>query len=132
MKKLLLIEDNEDNIYLTEYLLQAAGYTVVVARTGGQGLTRALCDTYDLIIMDMQLPDTDGFQVTRELRTRPEMRDTPIVAVTSLAMPGDRKRALDAGCTGYIEKPIDPERFVHQLECAAQGEATDPATGNEP
>jgi two-component system, cell cycle response regulator DivK len=111
----LLIEDNEQNLYLTTFLLERHGMRVVQARSGPEGLALARREGHDLIIMDIQLPGMDGYAVTKELRKDPALRGVPIVAVTSFAMPGDRERALEAGCSGYIEKPINPDTFLGEI-----------------
>lgn len=115
-EKILLIEDNEHNRYLLTFLLQQHGYEVVVAENGPEGIELAKRDTPLLVLLDIQLPGMDGYDVARELRRNEALREAVIVAVTSYAMPGDREKALEAGCTGYIEKPIDPERFVTDME----------------
>lgn len=112
----LLIEDNEQNRYLTTFLLEASGYTVVCAFDGPRGIEVAKTLAPDLILLDIQLPTMDGYEVARALREIESLRETPIVAVTSYAMVGDREKSLAAGCTGYIEKPIDPETFVEEIE----------------
>lgn len=111
----LLIEDNEQNLYLTTFLLERHGVRVVQARSGPEGLALARMERHDLIIMDIQLPGMDGYAVTKELRQDPSQRGVPIVAVTSFAMPGDRERAIEAGCSGYIEKPINPDTFLNEI-----------------
>ena len=116
MKKILIVEDNEQNLYLMQYMLEKTGYSVVVARTGGEGVAMAVKERPDLILMDIQLPDMDGLEVTRRIRASEADDQIPIVAVTSFAMAGDREKALAAGCTGYIEKPIDPETFLNEVE----------------
>lgn len=115
-RRVLLIEDNEQNRYLATYLLERHGYEVRAAEDGARGVAAATDDPPDLILLDIQLPAMDGYEVARALRAVPALGATPIVAVTSYAMVGDRERSLEAGCTGYIEKPIDPERFVHTVE----------------
>lgn len=115
MAKILLIEDNEQNRYMMTFLLEKHGHTVVEAPDGMTGLQSAMADRPDLILLDIQLPTIDGYAVAGALRSRPELADCPIVAVTSYAMPGDRDKALQAGCDGYIEKPINPETFVGQV-----------------
>jgi two-component system cell cycle response regulator DivK len=112
----LLIEDNEQNRYLATFLLEQHGYRVVAAADGPAAL-RALRDFVpDVILLDIQLPGMDGYEVARLLRGLDSLRTTPIVAVTSYAMVGDREKSIEAGCNGYIEKPIDPETFVQQIE----------------
>ncbi len=115
-RRVLLIEDNEQNRYLATYLLERHGYRVRTAPDGPGGIAAATADAPDLILLDIQLPAMDGYAVARALRDVPALRSTPIIAVTSYAMVGDRERSLEAGCTGYIEKPIDPEGFVHTVE----------------
>ena len=112
---ILLIEDNEQNRYLVTYLLEHAGFRVVSAVTGPEGLELAKKLSPSVILLDIQLPGMDGYQVARSLRELPEINGVPIVAVTSYAMAGDREKALDSGCSGYIEKPIDAENFVSQI-----------------
>lgn len=113
---ILLIEDNEQNAYLVSYLLGARQWQVITAADGPTGLRLADSDPPDLILLDIQLPGMNGYEVARRLRTRSRLKDTPIIAVTSYAMPGDRESCLAAGCTDYIEKPIDPATFAHQVE----------------
>jgi len=114
----LLIEDNAQNRYLVTFLLERQGFRVVSAADGVRGIELARTFVPALILLDIQLPLMDGYAVARELRRNLSLRDTPIVAVTSYAMPGDREKALAAGCTGYIEKPIDPQTFVAELGLA--------------
>lgn len=117
-RTILLIEDNEQNRYLLSFLLERSGYEVRTAADGHSGIEAALERVPSLILLDIQLPTMDGYAVARALRGHEVLRLTPIVAVTSYAMPGDREKALDAGCTGYIEKPINPDTFVAELEQA--------------
>ena len=112
---ILLIEDNEQNRYLATYLLERHGFTVVPAHDGPSGIALARTIAPQLILLDIQLPVMDGLQVARALRGIDALRDTPIVAVTSYAMVGDREKALGAGCTGYMEKPINPETFANEV-----------------
>jgi two-component system cell cycle response regulator DivK len=112
----LIIEDNEKNRYLTTFLLEKYGYQVFQAIDGQAGIVMASQVKPDLILLDIQLPIMDGYTVAREMLKNEEMKDIPIVAVTSYAMVGDRERVLAAGCVGYIEKPINPETFVGEIE----------------
>lgn len=114
--KILVIEDNEQNLYLTTFILENHGYQVIQARTGSAGIQLASQLEPDLILLDIQLPEMDGYQVAHALQSDPALAQTPIVAVTSYAMVGDRERIMAAGCTGYIEKPINPDTFVAQVE----------------
>ena len=114
--KILLIEDNEQNRYLATFLLEKRGYNVVSAEDGLKGVELAQKIIPAMILLDIQLPGMDGYAVARTLRRNPALCRIPIVAVTSYAMPGDREKALEAGCTAYIEKPIDPDTFVDSIE----------------
>ncbi len=113
---ILVIEDNERNMYLVTFILEKSGYQVIQARDGQAGIALARQSKPDLILLDIQLPIMDGYAVAREITKSGELRDVPIVAVTSYAMLGDRERVLAAGCVGYIEKPINPETFVAEIE----------------
>lgn len=113
---ILVIEDNEQNIYLMRFLLEKNGFRVAEARSAQEGITIAFSRRFLAILLDIQLPDKDGYAVARELRGHGELKETPIIAVTSYAMTGDREKALESGCTGYIEKPIDPETFVDVMK----------------
>jgi two-component system cell cycle response regulator DivK len=112
----LLIEDNEQNRYLATFLLQQHGYQVVAAGNGPCALEVVQSMVPDVILLDIQLPAMDGYTVARLLRGMDSLRATPIIAVTSYAMVGDREKSMAAGCNGYIEKPIDPETFVSEVE----------------
>lgn len=113
--RVLVIEDNDQNLYLVTFLLEQHGYEVIAARDGRAGIEAAARLRPDLILLDIQLPVLDGYAVAGELRANPELAATPIVAVTSYAMVGDRERCLAAGCTDYVEKPIDPGSFVDRV-----------------
>ena len=116
MKTMLVAEDNETNLYLIKYILEKGGYEVIEARDGAAGVELASKEKPDLILMDIQLPDIDGLEATKRIRASGEDSDIPIIALTSFAMAGDREKALAAGCTGYIEKPINPETFIAEIE----------------
>ena len=111
----LVIEDNPQNLYLMQFLLAKHGFRVVSATDGRTALGLAEATPPDLILLDIQLPEMDGYTVARRLRENPALAQTPIIAVTSYAMPGDREKCLEAGATDYIEKPIDPETFVDEI-----------------
>jgi two-component system, cell cycle response regulator DivK len=115
-KKILYIEDNEQNLYLVKFLMEKHGYEVSAAMDGQEGIDSAAELRPDLILLDIQLPHMDGYSVARKLRANPDLSGIPIVAVTSYAMAGDRDKALAAGCNGYIEKPINPDTFMRQVE----------------
>jgi two-component system, cell cycle response regulator DivK len=112
---ILVIEDNEQNLYLMRFLLEKSGFEVVEARDGPAGVRQACATRPAAILLDIQLPLMDGYAVAAELRNHPELRDTPIIAVTSYAMVGDRERVLAAGATDYVEKPFDPETIVERI-----------------
>jgi CheY-like chemotaxis protein len=114
--KILLIEDNPQNRYLVSFILEASGYEVIQASDGREGIALAIQARPDLILLDIQLPHMDGYAVARNLKSHAALAAVPIVAITSYAMVGDRERVLAAGCTGYIEKPINPETFMAEVE----------------
>lgn len=116
MARLIVIEDNPANLELMTYLLTAFGHTPLPAFDGEQGLAAARREPPDLIICDMQLPHMDGYAIMRQLKAWPETRAIPVIAVTALAMVGDRDRIIAQGFDGYISKPIVPETFVAQVE----------------
>ena len=113
---ILYIEDNEQNFYLVSFILTANKHEVLWAKDGREGLETALDARPDLILLDIQLPIMDGYTVAKALKEHAELRETPIVALTSYALPGDREKAMPAGCHGYIEKPINPATFIAQIE----------------
>ena len=112
---MLVIEDNEQNLYLMRFLLEKSGFTVIGAEDGRKGIEMALTHRPLAILLDIQLPEMDGYAVAAELKKHHEMDGVPIIAVTSYAMVGDRENVLAAGATGYIEKPINPETFVAEI-----------------
>jgi len=127
----LLIEDNEQNRYLATFLLERHGFEVHAAADGPTGIEMARDLRPDVILLDIQLPSMDGYEVARALRRIDDLAGTPIVAVTSYAMVGDREKCLEAGCTGYIEKPIDPDTFVAQVQQVRGGTSPGPAGSDE-
>jgi len=118
MKKrnILIIEDNEQNMYMLTFLLQSENYEILQAYNGVDGISIAESKLPDIILLDIQLPEMDGYAVAKRLRASNQLSKTPIIAVTSYAMVGDREKAIESGATGYIEKPIDPDTFVKQME----------------
>ncbi len=115
-QKILIIEDNEQNMYMLTYLLESNDYKVFQSFSGAEGISLAKESQPDVILLDIQLPEMDGYAVARELRKNKDLTDTPIIAVTSYAMTGDKEKAFEAGATGYIEKPIDPDTFIEQMK----------------
>jgi two-component system, cell cycle response regulator DivK len=116
MKTGLIIEDNENNRVLITRLLEKAGYRTLQAITGMQGVEMALQHKPDFIILDIQLPDIDGIDALRKIRTSEIGNAIPVIAMTSFAMSGDREKFLAAGCDEYIEKPIDPLTVISQIK----------------
>jgi two-component system cell cycle response regulator DivK len=112
---ILVVEDNERNLKLLRDVLEYAGYDVRVARTAEDGITSAVSEPPDLVLMDLQLPGIDGTEALRRLRENPRTADIPVVAVTAQAMKHDRERGLEAGFDGYVEKPISVRAFPDQV-----------------
>ena len=114
--RILVIEDNPTNLDLMGYLLKAFGHTVLTAIDGEEGLEAVRREALDLIICDVQIPKFDGYEVAARLKNHPVFGKIPLIAVTALAMVGDRDKMLTAGFDGYISKPINPETFVREVE----------------
>ncbi len=114
--RILIIEDKQANLDLMSYLLRAFGHTLLTVADGEAGLESARREGPDLIICDVQLPGTDGYGVARQLKSEAALRAIPLVAVTALAMVGDREKLLTSGFDGYLAKPIAPESFVQQID----------------
>ncbi len=115
-RRILIIEDNETNLELMSYLLQEFGYHPLLAMDGETGLAKIKRERPDLVLCDIQMPKLDGYELARSLKADPELRGIALVAVSALAMVGDREKGLAAGFDGYISKPIDPKTFVQQVE----------------
>jgi len=115
MGRVLIIEDNPTNLQLMVYLLTSLGHRALEAHEGAEGIEIAQREKPDLILLDIHMPRMDGYEVARQLRAHPHCSQIPLVAVTALAMVGDRERILAAGFDGYIPKPLDPERFPGQV-----------------
>ena len=114
--KTLIIEDNENNMYLITFLLKNSGHDIIQAYDGQIGVELAKTENPDLILLDIQLPKMNGYEVATALRKDASLTKVPIVAITSYAMPGDQEKAIASGCTGYIKKPINPDTFVGEVE----------------
>jgi two-component system, cell cycle response regulator DivK len=106
MTRILYVEDNEDNVYMLKRRLERSGFEVLVASDGEEGVAVALRERPDLILMDLSLPVLDGWEATRRLKSSEETRSIPVIALSAHAMPGDREKALDAGCDEYDPKPV--------------------------
>jgi len=123
MAKILLVEDNEMNRDMLSRRLARKGYEVAIAVDGREGVEKAKSGAYDLVLMDMSLPEIDGWEATRQLRGAAETSALPIIALTAHAMSGDRERALDAGCNDYDTKPIELERLLSKIQALLPGDA---------
>jgi two-component system cell cycle response regulator len=116
MARIVIIEDNPANLELMCYLLNAFGHSVIAAKDGSEGLDAVRRESPELIVCDVQLPKIDGYEIARRLKADPTLKGIPLIAVSALAMVGDREKGLRAGFDGYIHKPIEPESFVQELE----------------
>lgn len=121
MTRILYVEDNEDNRYMLTQRLTRHGFQVSIAMDGAQGIDMALRERPDLILMDLGLPALDGWTAARRLKQMPETKDIPILALSAHTMPGDREKALDAGCDDYDAKPIVFERLLHKIDALVRG-----------
>jgi CheY-like chemotaxis protein len=118
--KILYIEDNLDNRILVQRVLEAEGYQVLLAGDGPTGIELAREERPALILVDISMPDMDGYEVTRRLRDMRQFQDVPILALTAKVMKGDREKTLEAGCSDYIQKPIDVDQLPVQLAAFLQ------------
>ena len=121
MPKILVVEDNEDNRDSLSRRLGRRGYEVVVAVDGLKGVEAARAERPDLILMDMNMPELDGWEATGRIKALPDLAATPVIALTAHAMTGDRERALAAGCTDYHTKPVEFPKLLSQIEAVLQG-----------
>ncbi len=115
MKRVLVIEDNENNMELISFILESHDCQVLKAVTGRDGYEQTVRERPDFVILDIQLPDIMGTEVLKMIRASPVGASIPVIAMTSYAMAGDEQRLMSAGCSGYIEKPIDPQRVMDQI-----------------
>jgi CheY-like chemotaxis protein len=115
MARILYVEDNEDNVYVVKNRFARVGYTVLVATDGEQGVAMAAAEKPDLILMDLRLPVMDGWEATRRIKTQPETRHIPVIALTAHAMSGDREKALEAGCDDFDTKPVEMPRLLEKV-----------------
>lgn len=113
--RLLLVEDNPQNRLLAQTLLTKAGHEVKCCANGCLAFEQLRQSTFDLVLLDIQLPEMDGYEIARRLKADEQLRHIPLVAISSFAMPSERARAMDAGFNGYIEKPIEVTQFVQQV-----------------
>ncbi len=115
-RKILVVDDNQDSRELVVKILKNRGYQMIEAVDGEDALEKAMAEKPDLILMDISIPKLDGYEVTRMLKSQVKFKDTPIIALTAHAMKGDREKALEAGCEGYISKPIDIHELPDQIK----------------
>lgn len=115
-KTVLLVEDNEDNLVVYRTILEHVGYRVIEARDGEEGVARARQELPDLILMDISIPKIDGWEATQRLKADAATDAIPIIALTAHALEEDRQKALQAGCDGYLAKPVEPRRVVQEVE----------------
>jgi CheY-like chemotaxis protein len=125
MPKILIVEDNEENRDVLSRRLERHGYSVLVAVDGQAGITTAQDEHPDVILMDLNLPDVDGWEATKRIKANPQTASIPIIALTAHAVVGDEQRALQAGCNDYHSKPVEFTRLVGQIEALLK--SADPA-----
>src|SRR5258708_22240140 len=122
--KILYVEDNEDNVYVLKSRLVRAGYTVVIAADGAQGVTMAAAEQPNLILMDLSLRVLDGWEATRRIKAAPETRHIPVIALTAHAMAGDREKAIAAGCDDFDTKPVVMSRLLDKIDALVKRQAS--------
>lgn len=114
-KRVLVVEDQEDNMQIMDDMLSSAGYEVIKAVTGYEGVAMAESHKPDLILMDIQLPGLDGYQATRRIKDNAALRHIPVIAVTSYALDGEESKAEEAGCDAYFSKPVSPSTLLAEV-----------------
>ncbi|HEX2116940.1 MAG TPA: response regulator [Alphaproteobacteria bacterium] len=114
-KRILVVEDTEDNRQIIRDLLSSAGYDLVEAQDGAEGVAMAKSQRPDLILMDIQLPVLDGYEATRRIKADPALSHIPVIAVTSYALSGDEAKTRAAGCDGYVAKPFSPRQLLQKV-----------------
>jgi CheY-like chemotaxis protein len=114
--KILYVEDNDDNVYMLKNRLSRAGFTVIVATDGAQGVAMATSERPDLVLMDLSLPVVDGWEATRQIKANPATKHIPVVAITANAMTGDKEKAMAAGCDDFDTKPVDMPRLLGKIK----------------
>ncbi|HEY7666217.1 MAG TPA: response regulator [Xanthobacteraceae bacterium] len=117
--RILYVEDNDDNVYMLKNRLTRAGFTVIIATNGVEGVALAAAEQPDLIIMDLTLPDMDGWEATRRIKAEPATQRIPVIALTANAMPGDREKAIAAGCDDFDTKPVELPRLIDKIRALA-------------
>ena len=119
--KILYVEDNDDNIYMLQKRLTRAGFTVMIAKDGEQGVAMAIAEQPDLILMDLGLPVLDGWEATRQIKAAPRTSRIPVIALTANAMTGDKEKALAAGCDDFDTKPVELPRLLAKIQALVPG-----------
>ena len=114
-KRILVVEDQEDNLQILRDLLTSAGFEIIEAKDGEEGVRAAVAERPDLILMDIQLPLLDGYEATRRIKAAPALRAIPIIVVTSYALSGDEVKAHEAGCDAYVPKPYSPRQLLAKI-----------------
>lgn len=122
--KVLYVEDNDDNVFVIKSRLSRAGFTVIIATDGAQGVAMAGSEQPDLILMDLSLPVLDGWEATRRIKAMPETNHIPIIAITAHAMTGDREKALAAGCDDFDTKPVELQRLLGKIRALVPGHSS--------
>lgn len=130
--RILIVDDNRDNMELIRFLVEQSGHQVITARHGKEGLQLAQEQRPDLILLDLAMPELDGWEVARELKAEPLTRDIPLIAITAYAMPGNRRKALDSGFDDYITKPLHIPTFGEQIGRLLEKNRTAQALGENP
>ena len=120
--RILYVEDNDDNIYMLERRLKRAGFLVLIARDGAEGVTMAGAELPDIILMDMGLPVIDGWEATRQIKAAAETKHIPVIALTANAMSGDKEKALAAGCDDFDTKPVELDRLLGKIQALVPAE----------
>jgi two-component system cell cycle response regulator DivK len=120
MPRILVVEDNEDNRDSLSRRLERRGFEVLMAHDGKHGVEMAAAEKPDLILMDMNMPEMDGWEATRMIKSTPDAADVPVIALTAHAMTGDRERALESGCSDYHTKPVEFQKLLAQIETLLQ------------
>lgn len=127
MPKILIVEDNEENRDSLTRRLERRGFEIIIAVDGRAGVETAVAEKPDLVLMDMNMPEMDGWEATRQITAIPELAGVPVIALTAHAMTGDRERAIEAGCVDYHTKPIEFPKLLAQIEAFLQPKAGGPA-----
>lgn len=120
MPRILVVEDNAENSDALSRRLQRRGFEVLIAADGAAGVNMTVAEKPDLVLMDMNMPEMDGWEATRQIRAKDEFKQLPIIALTAHAMSGDRERALEAGCSDYHTKPVEFPKLMQQIEAMLQ------------